>query len=211
MAVGVPLVGVVVLALVVMMPLIAAVVVATLLVFALMIVLLARPALARARRLRKVRGRMASHIADTVSAGASIRVAGGVHRELKHIDRLSSQVSVAAHERAAVSGVIRGAAASISAVLGVLVAVVGVWGGSSTGAVTAAILVAGMLATPVNDLGRVSEYRQNQRAAQMVLAPVIATARKHHEDERRRSRDVVAPSTAETGRGSRTGPSTWPG
>lgn len=189
MAVGVPMIMGICLALLVIMPIMAALVIVVLAVFAAMVLMLAGPALQRARQLRKVRGRMAAHIADTVSAGASIRVAGGLSRELKQIDKLSSMVSQAARERAVVSGVIRGSSASITAVLGVLVVLVGVWSGSSPSAVTAAILVAGMLATPVNDLGRVTEYRQNAQAAAMVLQPVIATARRHRADERRRSRE----------------------
>lgn len=189
LAVGIPLVGGVVLGLLVVMPVMGAVVAATLLVFGAVVALLLRPALTRARRLRKVRGRMAAHIADTVSAGGSIRVAGGVRRELRHIDRLSSRVSEAAHERAAVSGAIRGAAASLTAVLGVLVVLAGVWSGTPTATVTVAIMVAGMLAAPINDLGRVSEYRQNQQAAALVLAPVIAAARRYQAGERRRARE----------------------
>ncbi|MGA4506897.1 ABC transporter transmembrane domain-containing protein [Propionibacteriaceae bacterium G1746] len=191
LAVGIPLIGGVVLALLVLVPLMGLAVLAVLLVFGLLLVVLAGPALKRARRLRKVRGTMAAHIADTVSAGRSIRVAGGVRRELRHVDELSEKVSSAALERAAVSGVIRGSAASFAAVIGVLVVVVGVAGGSSPQAVTAAILVAGMLATPVNDLARVSEYRQNERAAAKVLAPELVRARRAVDDRRRRARARV--------------------
>ena len=189
LAVGVPMIIGICLALLVMMPVMAVLVIVVLVVFAVVVGLLARPALQRARKLRRVRGRMAAHIADTVSASTSIRVAGGVDRELKHIDALSGKVSHAARQRAVVSGVIRGSSASITAVLGLLAVLVGVWSGSSPSAVTAAILVAGMLATPVNDLGRVTEYRQNAQAAALVLAPVIATARRYRADERRRTRE----------------------
>lgn len=189
LAVGLPMLVGICVALLVMMPAMGILVIAVLAIFAGLVLLLARPALHRARRLRKVRGQMAAHIADTVSAGTSIRVAGGVDRELKHIDKLSLSVSDAALGRAVVSGVIRGSSASVAAILGVLAVVIGVWSGSAPSAVTAAILVASMLATPINDLGRVTEYRQSAQAAAIVLAPVIANARSHRADERRRDRE----------------------
>lgn len=186
--VGIPLILGVVVALLVLTPVLAMVVLSTLLVFATTMLALAGPAFRRARAVRRVRGRMASHIADTVTAGPSIRVSGGVRRELNHVDRFSSQVAKAAHSRAIVIGAMRGSAASVTAVLSVLVAVSGAWLGISGADITAGVVVAGMLAAPITDLGRVNEYRQNQRAAVVVLGPVVASARSFESLERRRRR-----------------------
>ncbi|TFI15863.1 ABC transporter ATP-binding protein, partial [Micrococcus endophyticus] len=72
-----------------------------------------------------------------------------------------------------VSGTMRGSAASITTVLGVLVAITGSAAGSTGAAITTAVFIAGMLGAPVTELGRVGEYRQNYNAACRVLRPII--------------------------------------
>ncbi|MDO5681990.1 MAG: ABC transporter ATP-binding protein [Propionibacteriaceae bacterium] len=185
LVVGVPLISGIVIAMFLLTPQLALVVALTLTAFAAGMVALSRPLLERARGLRRVRGRMAGHIADTVTAGEAIRVSGGVDREVERVDRLSERVAAAAHARAVVSGAMRGSAASVTAVLAVLVAVVGARVGSTGADITTAVFIAGMLAAPVTDLGRVGEYRQNLKAAHRVLAPVLANARAFHRHERR--------------------------
>lgn len=185
---GVPLVVGVVVAMLLLTPVLAGVVVVTLLVFAGAMVVLAGPLRRRARNLRKVRGSMAGQITDTVTAAAAIRVSGGIDREIERIDKLSAKVSAAAHERALVSGAMRGAAASATAVMAVFIAVAGAWWQTGIPEVTTAVFIAGMLAAPVSDLGRVGEYRQNMLAARAVLTPVIAEAHALRARERRRRR-----------------------
>lgn len=188
LVVGVPLLAGVGVALMVISPTLAAVVGALLGLFAALMFGLARPAYVRSRAVRKVRGQMASHIADTVAAASAIRVAGGVHRELGHVDKFSEKVARAAHQRALVTGAMRGSAASITAIISVLVAVAGSALGVTAADITSGILVAGMLAAPINDLGRVNEARQSQRAAVAVLEPVLARAYGFDEAERGRRR-----------------------
>ena len=137
---------------------------------------LSRPALNRARNLRKRRGRMAAHIADTVTASASIRSAGGNRRELVHIDKLSQKVAAAAVSRAVISGGMRGIAAAAATVAMVVVAIVGAVAQTSMPAVTTALLLIGVIATPISDLGRISEYRQAYNAARLVITPVLQRA-----------------------------------
>jgi ABC-type multidrug transport system fused ATPase/permease subunit len=185
LVVGVPLIAGIVVAMFLLTPPLGLVVALTLAGFAAFILALSGPLLQRAQQLRKVRGQMAGHIADTVTAGEAIRASGGIHREVERVDKLSAKVAAAARARAVVSGTMRGSAASATAILAVLVAVVGSQVGSLSSDITTAVFIAGMLAAPVTDLGRVGEYRQNFKAAQRVLASPLANARAHREHERR--------------------------
>lgn len=186
LVVGVPLIGVTVVALFLVLPTIALVLVGTLAVFAAVMAALSKPLYTRARKLRSIRGRMAGQIADTVPAGDVIRASGGVEREVRRVDKLSEKVVVAARSRALVSGAMRGTAAYLTAVLSVLVAIAGSITGATVGEIASAILIAGMLATPITDLGRVTEYRQNFLAGVRVLTPILHTARAWQADERHR-------------------------
>lgn len=187
--VGVPLILGVVVAMFVLTPPFALVIVAVLALVAAIMFVLSGPLFRRARGLRKVRGRMAGYIADTVTAGEAIRVSGGVHREVKRVDKLSARVMEAARARAVISGAMRGSAASTTALLSVLVAVVGGSIGSSMADITTAVFISGMLAAPITDLGRVGEYRQNYNAARRVIDPVLHNARRHAAQERRLTRE----------------------
>lgn len=173
---GVPLMLAVVAALLWLDPLIGAAVIGVLLALCGALYGLSGPALRRARALRRRRGRMAAHIADTVTAAAAIRAAGGSRRELRGIDRLSAEVSAAAVSRAVVSGGMRGIAAAVATVAMVAIAVVGAFAGTGMPSVTTALLLVGVIATPISDLGRISEYRQAYRAARAVIEPVLARA-----------------------------------
>ena len=190
MVVGIPLVTGIMIAMFLITPVMGLVLACTLAVFAGLMFALSGPLFRRARSLRRVRGKMSGHIADAVTAGESIRISGGVSREVQRIDKLSGKVVDAARSRALVSGAMRGSAASVTAILAVLVAVFGAAAGSSTADITGAVFIAGLLAAPVTDLGRVGEYRQNQKAAQRVLEPVLENARAHQKLERRLGRQA---------------------
>lgn len=128
----------------------------------------------RARTVRKHRGRLASATADTVGALEAIRAAGGERRETNHIDRLGAKVAQAAVHRSRVTGLLRGASAAAAALATAGVVVVGVSGALTPAQTTSALLVVGIVATPLLDLGRVVEYRQNFKAARRVLVPALA-------------------------------------
>lgn len=132
--------------------------------------------LQRSRELRRRRGRMSARIADSVLAGESIRAFGAVRRELCAIDRDSARVVTAAVDRSWVTGLTRAltvTAASLGTVSVVLLAVLGY---SEPAGVASTMTLLGVLATPMTDLGRVVEYRQNYRAAARILAPLMTQA-----------------------------------
>nr|WP_272902090.1 ABC transporter ATP-binding protein [Brevibacterium daeguense] len=150
----------------------------------------------RARAVRRMRGRLAATTADTVNALDSIRTNGGENRERNHIDRIGSKVVEAAIHRSRATGVLRGTAATAGALATAVVVVLGVFGTVSVAQVTAALLVVGIIATPLNDLGRVVEYRQNFKAARRVLLPALEQA---PVDERTREFDVALDRADEDG------------
>lgn len=184
---GIPLIVGVLVVLAVVHPGVALAVLAPVVVLCIVLAVLSRPAFARAREVRKARGRLAAQVSDTVSAGSSIRAGGGVARELNRIDKLSTRVSSAAVHRARVAGYLRGAAAATAAIstLGVITA--GAAFGIDHATIATAITVAGVLATPVHDLGLVVEYRQSYLAARRVLAPALAEGAEAAQRERQRT------------------------
>lgn len=127
----------------------------------------------RARTVRRRRGQLASATADTVGALSSIRAGGGESRERNQIDRLGSRVVDAAVRRSRVTGLMRGTAAAAASLATAMVVVLGVLGTVGASQVTAAMLVVGVAAAPLADLGRVVEYRQNFKAARRVLLPAL--------------------------------------
>ncbi|MDR6938598.1 ABC transporter ATP-binding protein [Arcanobacterium hippocoleae] len=183
--VGGPLIGGIIVGMFLLVPQIGVVIIVTLTIFAALMWVLSRLFLQKAGKLRKVRGRMAAYITDTVTAGEAIRASGGIKREVNRIDQHSLQLQRAARGRAFISGTMRGSAASITTILSVLVAVVGAQAGTTGATITTAVFIAGMLAAPINDLGRVGEYRQNYRAAIRILIPVIENAQAFAQREKR--------------------------
>lgn len=174
MAGGLPLIAGVLVVLAALHPALAAAVVTPILALGAVLGLLARVAYARARAVRRARGRLAAQVSDAVAAEPAIRAGGGVPRELKRIDRLSGRVRTTAVRRARVAGYLRGAAVSTAALATLGVVVVGAGFGIPHALIATAITVVGVLGAPVHDLGRVVEYRQSYLAARRVLAPALA-------------------------------------
>lgn len=183
--VGVPLITGILIGLFALLPALGLVMMVTLAVFAAAIYLLSKEFYRRAVAMRSVRGKMAGYVADAVTAAESIRTAGGVRREISRVDKISGQLEQAAHRRAVISGSMRGSAASITTLMGVLVAITGTLTGTSAASVTTAVFIAGMLSAPITDLGRVGEYRQNYNAAVRILGPLLENARTFAQRERR--------------------------
>ena len=144
---------------------------------ALLVVLLvaSRTAFEKSRSVRRERGRLAGHLADTLTATTAIRSAGGGFRELRRLDQRSARVVQAAVDRARVLGRIRGAAAAAAAMATVTVIAGSMIAGLDGATLAAGLTVAGILASPVQDLGRVVEYRQAYRAARLALSPALAS------------------------------------
>jgi len=172
-AVGVPLVLGCTVVLGAIDPLLALAVLVPLLLLGAVLWVASRAAYERSRRVRKERGRLAGHLADTLTATMAIRSGGGEYRELKRLDQRSANVVRASIDRARVLGRIRGATtaatglATASVIAGSLLADLG------TARLAAALTVVGLMGSPVQDLGRVVEYRQTFRAARAVLAPAL--------------------------------------
>lgn len=138
----------------------------------------------RAAALRRRRGRLAGAVSDAVHAGPTIQVAGGVEREVRRLGEQSREVAQRAVHRSVTTGLMRGAAASVATVSMVAVAAVGALAGTPAATIATAFLVVGMVATPVTDLGRVSEYRQSFRVAERILAPQVQLSRRHRRQEK---------------------------
>ena len=196
---GIPLMVGAIVALYVIDPLFALAVGVPTLALVVTLATLSRVAFTRSRDLRRRRGQLAAHVADTVHAAATIRVAGGVRREVRNIGQAGDRVVAAAIARARVAGAIRGAAVAFASLALVAVAAVGSWTTTSGASIATALTVVGLLATPVNDLGRVVEFRQSFRAATRILGPALAAGRTWEHLQRVAS--AAPPATAGSGGG----------
>lgn len=163
----------------VLSPVLAAAVLIPLVLLAGVLAVLARLAYTRARVLRRRRGRMAAHLADTIAAATTIKAAGGQARELRRISDISTTVAEAAVHRAKIAGWIRGAAAAAAAAAVAATVAVGTWQGLDTATIVAAMTVLGIIAAPVADMGRAVEYHQNYRAARRILGPALTADTQH--------------------------------
>ena len=158
----------------------------------------ARTALRKTRALRRERGRLAARIADTVTASEQILAAGGSRRELRHVREASHRVVASAVDRAGTVGAIRAAGVVAATCVTLLVAASGTLLDLPGATTVAAMAVAGLAATPVLELGRIVEHRQNHRAARMVLGPALAAARARR-DRARERREASAAQDAPPG------------
>jgi ABC-type multidrug transport system fused ATPase/permease subunit len=137
---------------------------------------LAPVAYKRTRRVRRVRGQLSSQVADTMLSTAAIRSGGGSGRELARIEKYSSSLVNASIEKAKAAGAMRGVAAATSAMSIAMVIGTGLLVGLPTHSIAGALTIVGFLATPINDLGRVVEFRQTYRAARRVIGPAVEPA-----------------------------------
>lgn len=133
-----------------------------------------RTAYRRARRLRRRRGRMAARLTDTLHARHAVRAAGGEQRELGRLVGDSARVAEAAVARARMAGVMQAAAMTTAAGIAVLVVLAGRVASVPPAAVATALTIAGVLASPLAETGRIAEFRQNFRAARRIIAPQLA-------------------------------------
>jgi hypothetical protein len=119
---------------------------------------------------------LAAQVSDTVAAAVTVRAAGGERRELQQIQRLGGEVAAAAIDRANVGGYIRASAGVSGPVTAIIVAATGSWLSIHTATTAAALTLVGLVASHVNELGRVAEYRQTFNAATRMIAPVLPPA-----------------------------------
>ncbi|SER79952.1 ABC transporter transmembrane domain-containing protein [Corynebacterium cystitidis] len=185
---GIPLIGVVLFALLILDREIGLGVTIPLVLIGAAIPMLSKLTFERSRALRRQRGRLSARIADTVMASESVRASGAVARELKQINKQSDKVVGAAVDRAWVTGLTRAVTATAASACTVVVVLVADRGLADAATVASAMTLLGVLATPVTDLGRVVEYRQNYKAATRILAPLLEKADRLREREARRQR-----------------------
>lgn len=140
------------------------------------LVLAGRVAHRRAGRLRRRRGRLASRLSDTLHARHEIQAAGGNHRELRRIEAESARVVDAAVSRARVAGLMQAASMTTAAAIAVLVALTGLVSAVEPAAIATGLTIAGVLGSPLSEVGRIQEFRQNFRAARRVLARHVAVS-----------------------------------
>lgn len=134
------------------------------------------------RESRRRRGRLAAMLNDRVSHIGVVEAFGQERRERKRFEKLSTSLVGALIDRARVVGLLRAlseASATFASMCALFVGALQVGMGHATpGAVVAAMVVAGLLATRLQDLGRVYEYwngaliaREKQRQL-LALEPV---------------------------------------
>jgi ABC-type multidrug transport system fused ATPase/permease subunit len=155
-------------------PAVALAVLAPLAVLGVVLWIGSRAAYKQSRRVRRERGRLAAHLADTLTATTAIRSAGGGYRELRRVDRRSAKVVQAAIDRARVIGRIRGSASAATGIATASVIGGSMLAGLGGAQLAGALTVVGLMAAPVQEMGRVVEYRQSFRAARQMLAPALA-------------------------------------
>lgn len=155
-------------------PLLAAAVVLPLLLLAASFAALGDRAFRRARAVRRERGRLAGHLSDTLLAWPAVRAGGGGTRELRRLTRLSTAVVDSAVTRAGTAGWIRAAATAAGGLVVAAVVATCVVADLGTATLVAAVTVVGLVSAPVQELGRVVEYRQAFRAARHVLSRALA-------------------------------------
>lgn len=162
----------------------------------------ARTALIKTRRMRRTRGRLATRIADTVTAAEGILAAGGGERELRGLRDASGSLVEIAVDRAGTVGALRAGGVVTSTLTTLLVAATGTYLGLTPQVTMAAMAVAGIASAPVLGIGRIVEHRQTYRAARMVLGPALAGAEERRAQagaRRRLAADVPAPDAAPDG------------
>lgn len=108
---------------------------------------------------RRMRGRLASDVAERVDALASVQAFGRSAKEARRIERRSQNLAEAMIERARWSGLLRGTTEWIALGAPVVVIVVWLMSGESDVGVGASTMAVGAMLTPrVRELGRVLEH-----------------------------------------------------
>lgn len=116
----------------------------------------------RTREARYQRGRIAALVSDRIAHLAVVEAFGQERREVRRLRRVSRDLRAAMVERARLVGLLRAlseASAALASLCALVVGAVQVGAGqASPGTVVAAMVVAGLLAPRLHDLGRVYEY-----------------------------------------------------
>lgn len=117
---------------------------------------------AATRELRRRRGHLAAHLTDRVAHLHLVQAFGQERREAERFKNLSRRLKTSSIGRAKAIGLLRALADAGAAAASLCALLVGsqlvAMGAASPGAVVAAMLVAGLLAPRLQELGRIYEY-----------------------------------------------------
>jgi len=121
------------------------------------------------REARRRRARLAANVTEKAGAMGVVQAFGQTRRERRRVERQSRELGAAMVARATTIGRMRGVTEATTVLTAVAVMLAGaaeVSGGrAGVGTVVAALTVAGLLASPLRDLGRVNELWNDSRVA----------------------------------------------
>ncbi|MDJ0972368.1 MAG: ABC transporter ATP-binding protein [Kiloniellales bacterium] len=133
---------------------------------------------ATTRESRRRRGRLAAQLNDRVANIGVVEAFGQEAKEKRRFDRLSSRLRRALIARARIIGLLRALSEASASFAGACALFAGALqvglGLASPGAVVAAMVVAGLLAPRLQDLGRVYEYWNGALVAREKLEKMLA-------------------------------------
>jgi ABC-type multidrug transport system fused ATPase/permease subunit len=141
----------------------------------------------RSRKARRRRSRLATNMTEKVASISVVQVFGQTDREQERVRRESRRLRKAMVGRAKAIGRMRGLAEVTALIATVAVLVVGARevdsGAATVGTIVAALAIVGLLANPIRDLGRVTEYWTNSRVSMEKVRTFLATPRIEEPDD----------------------------
>jgi ABC-type multidrug transport system fused ATPase/permease subunit len=141
----------------------------------------------RSRKARRRRSRLATNMTEKVASISVVQVFGQTDREQERVRRESRRLRKAMVGRAKAIGRMRGLAEVTALIATVAVLVVGARevgsGAATSGTIVAALAIVALLANPIRDLGRVTEYWTNSRVSMEKVRTFLATPRIEEPDD----------------------------
>jgi ABC-type multidrug transport system fused ATPase/permease subunit len=141
----------------------------------------------RSRKARRRRSRLATNVTEKVASIGVVQVFGQTDREQERVRRDSRRLRRAMVGRAKAIGRMRGLAEVTALLATVAVLVVGARevgsGAATSSTIVAALAIVGLLANPIRDLGRVTEYWTNSRVSMEKVRTFLATPRIEEPDD----------------------------
>lgn len=144
-----------------------------------------------ARMARRHRSRVAANVGQQVSGIGTVQVFGQSDRERKRLARQGRLLRDASVTRARVAGSVQGLSEATAGLASALVLMLGAIevaaGRAAPGTVVAALAIVNVLVSPIRDLGRAWEYRQNatvalDRLESFLAAPSLVNERENAPD-----------------------------
>jgi ATP-binding cassette, subfamily B, bacterial len=133
---------------------------------------------ATGRSARRTRSKLTGEVSERLMHVAVLQAAGQARRERGRVGRLSDRTSSAMIDRARAAGRTRAVAEATAGLAAAAVVVAGIVdvrsGSASAGSVLAALIVVGLLAGHIRDLGRVAEYASGAAVARAAARRFLA-------------------------------------